>query len=231
MEAVLLSALCVSLCCFAESKVLYKSDTDFRMDPEDCSTFYILRDGKEFSFKCPDDFVVNAASRSCVPKGSPLDTCIQILQSTEGNCTFPSDKKLEYAENCARYYDCENKILEGNPKLTECPFPLLFDVESQRCDHFSMVQCGTRYEPKDACDYEDNHCRSAHCIPCHVRFPSCKGSPDGLNPWRGRERSPYFVVCQDERVVFQGRCPSAVDDKPRIFHPVHNMCVEHEEDD
>jgi hypothetical protein len=76
---------------------------------------------------------------------------VEILQYTGGNCTFPSDKKLEDAENCARYYDCENKISEGKAKLTECPFPLSFDAKSQRCDHFSMVQCGTRYEPKDVC--------------------------------------------------------------------------------
>jgi hypothetical protein len=76
---------------------------------------------------------------------------VKILQSSDDNCTFPSDKKLGDSGNCARYYDCENKISEEKAKLTECPFPLLFDIKSQRCDHFSMVQCGTRYEPKDAC--------------------------------------------------------------------------------
>lgn len=50
-------------------------DSDFRVDPEDCSKFHIFRNGEEFVFKCPDDFVVNTVTRACVPKGSSKDTC------------------------------------------------------------------------------------------------------------------------------------------------------------
>jgi hypothetical protein len=75
MNAILLTVLSASLYCCAESAALYKTEINFRVDPEDCSRFYILRDGRELLFKCPDDFVVNTATRSCVPKGSKLDTC------------------------------------------------------------------------------------------------------------------------------------------------------------
>lgn len=58
---------------------------------------------------------------------------------------------VEYSDNCAKYIDCKDKTTTGEPNVKECPFPLPFDDKSQKCEHFSMVRCGTRYEPKDAC--------------------------------------------------------------------------------
>ena len=71
-------------------------------------------------------------------------------------------------------------------------------------------------------DYEENHCRSSMgCIPCHVRFPSCKGLPNGLNPWVGREGSPYYAVCSNERVVYHDMCD--FENKKEIFHPLKRI--------
>ncbi|XP_061179340.1 uncharacterized protein LOC133187964 [Saccostrea echinata] len=227
MNVLQISAICVTLWCFTDSAALQKTDSDFWVDPEDCSKFYILRDGKEFLFKCPEDYVINSATRLCVPKGSTQDTCLKTLQKTQGVCSLTSHEKLANAENCAKYYDCDTKVSSvGEAEVKECPYPLLFDENSQRCHHYSTVQCGTRYEPKDACEYEENQCKSAHCIPCYMRFPSCKGSPDGLNPWKGKEGSPEFVVCKDERVVFQGGCQRNSDVKQRIFSPKYKICVD-----
>ena len=70
-----------------------------------------------------------------------------------GKCTGKSDKTAN-TESCAKYYDCRDAIpASGEPKLKECPFPYLFDEKLQECLHFSQVDCGTRYEPKDACKY------------------------------------------------------------------------------
>ncbi|XP_062594718.1 uncharacterized protein LOC134256037 isoform X2 [Saccostrea cucullata] len=218
----------------ADSATLQRTDLDFRVDPEDCTKFYIVKDGHEFLFKCPEDYVINPTTRSCVPRGSTQDTCVKILQKTQGICALHSDEKFVDANSCAKYKDCETKKSPSGKtaqsRVKECPYPLLFDEKSQRCHHYSTVQCGNRYEPKDACEYEENQCKSAHCIPCHVRFPSCKGSPDGLNPWKGREGSPEFVVCKDERVVFQSRCQRASDGKPRIFSPIDKICVDFKND-
>ncbi|XP_011439778.3 uncharacterized protein [Magallana gigas] len=230
MKFIILSAICFSMTLSVEFSVIHRTDSDFRVDPEDCSRFYIRRNGKEFQLKCPGDDVVNTFTRSCVPKGSSQDTCVNIIQTEKGNCSKDS-RMVEYSDNCAKYIDCKDETTTGEPNVKECPFPLLFDDKSQKCEHFSMVRCGTRYEPKDACEYEENQCRSAHCVPCHVRFPSCRGSTDGLIPWGGREWSPYFAMCQSGRVVFQGQCPAVSDDKPTIFHPVHNVCMEIDLDD
>lgn len=75
---------------------------------------------------------------------------VNIIQTEKGNCSKDS-RMVEYSDNCAKYIDCKDKTTTGEPNVKECPFPLLFDDKSQKCEHFSMVRCGTRYEPKDAC--------------------------------------------------------------------------------
>ena len=59
----------------AASLTSFQDDSHFRVDNEDCSRFYIRRNGKEIQMKCPDDHAVNTNTRSCVPKGSFPDTC------------------------------------------------------------------------------------------------------------------------------------------------------------
>lgn len=76
MKFIILSAICFSMTLSVEFSVIHRTDSDFRVDPEDCSRFYIRRNGKEFQFKCPGDDVVNTFTRSCVPKGSSQDTCM-----------------------------------------------------------------------------------------------------------------------------------------------------------
>lgn len=74
-------------------------------------------------------------------------------------------------------------------------------------------------------EYESNACKhSSHCVPCEIRFPSCKGRADGINAWSGRERTPYFVVCENERLVRQGQC--TYDEESHIvFDPIERACV------
>ena len=72
-------------------------------------------------------------------------------------------------------------------------------------------------------EYDAFQCSSAHCIPCSIRFPSCSGLPDGLNSWSGREWSPYYVMCEEERVTFQGEC--VADKSAKVFHPEQKQCV------
>ena len=61
----------------------FQDDSHFRVDNEDCSRFYIRRNGKEIQMKCPDDHVVNTNTRSCVPKGSSSDTCKCNIQNNQ----------------------------------------------------------------------------------------------------------------------------------------------------
>ena len=56
--------------------------------------------------------------------------------------------------------------------------------------------------------YIANACRGMSCKPCQERFGSCKGFHNGLQQWPGRENTPYFLVCKDQRVVFHSKCIS-----------------------
>ncbi|KAK7480027.1 hypothetical protein BaRGS_00028760 [Batillaria attramentaria] len=130
-----------------------------------------------------------------------------------------------HPENCAWYYNCSlqpdavmEKFYGGH--VMECPYPQLFSTQSLQCEDFEDVECRGRYEPKSPCDYRANHCHeTSHCIPCWVRYASCLGQEDGLNPWPEMEWRPFFVECYRQRTVFQGSC-----DKSAVFSPLTRAC-------
>lgn len=75
-------------------------------------------------------------------------------------------------------------------------------------------------------DYEVNQCDGhADCIPCEVRFPSCRGLADGVNTWRGRRVSPFYVLCRQQRVVRSGMCKQ--EGTTATFDPEKNACVDY----
>ncbi|KAK3605717.1 hypothetical protein CHS0354_013514 [Potamilus streckersoni] len=130
--------------------------------------------------------------------------------------------------NCAKYYECT--VSQGSQPILqakECLYPLLFDKDSGKCVHYSDTTCDDRAAPKSPCEYDANQCRSSHCVPCHIRYPSCIGLPDGENFWAGREWTPYYIICHDERVVFTGECSTS--DKTEIFNPDKKECAEFED--
>ncbi|XP_061186879.1 uncharacterized protein LOC133195006 [Saccostrea echinata] len=222
----------------------------WRADPADCSKFWMCVVGKPAEFKCPSNTVVNHMMQACVPSGSYLDICSKKQPSmTEKKATTktpltpkPTTKKplvnpytemckytptalLPHPGSCAQHVDC-SMVTKGVIGVFECPFPTLWNPETKQCDNALSVKCGTRWEPKDPCEYNSNICKqSAHCIPCEVRFPSCKGRPDGINAWSSRERTPYFVVCENERLVHQGQCTYDEETSHIIFDPVERVCV------
>lgn len=73
-------------------------------------------------------------------------------------------------------------------------------------------------------DYLAHSCRNAHCSPCHIRYATCSGLPDGINVWRGREKTPFYVVCQAERVAFHGRCINPEPGKRQIYDGEYHTC-------
>lgn len=139
-------------------------------------------------------------------------------------CKASPTAVLPHPQSCAKQVDC-SLVMAGMVGVMECPFPTLWSTDTKRCDNPFTVKCGTRWEPKDACEYESNACKhSSHCVPCEIRFPSCKGRADGINAWSGRERTPYFVVCENERLVRQGQC--TYDEESHIvFDPIERACV------
>ncbi|XP_060066265.1 uncharacterized protein LOC132546564 [Ylistrum balloti] len=210
----MVSAFEITRECESSTGVQWKKDQD------DCSVFYLCYNGRKTRYYCPENMVTDPNSQSCVPRGSTLDKC-----SGKGKPVPQCNAALK--ESCARYIACPVPKETGTPvipEVQECPYPLLYDEESQRCAYPETVKCGDRTEPKDPCDYKANQCQGPNCVPCSDRHPGCSGRPDGLNVWSGREKTPYFVVCRGERVVYQGLCPQG--NKGQIFDPEIKGCAD-----
>ncbi|XP_050412528.2 uncharacterized protein LOC126827300 [Patella vulgata] len=210
-------------------KCVQRSSRDIRPDPRDCSMFYICISGSIYKYSCQHN-VYDPYTASCVPKHSKHDTCSKVdgrtQQWAQKRCPPISTSLLPHPTNCAQFYNCSKSAMElgWEDNLQECPYPQLYNVQRKRCEHYSMVQCDSRKEPFSQCDYMINQCRTSHCIPCSVRYPSCVGLPDGLNVWKDRSESPYFVVCKGNRAVYTGSCGS----RPftQIFDSRKRMCVD-----
>ncbi|GFN82484.1 hypothetical protein PoB_000899000 [Plakobranchus ocellatus] len=121
--------------------------------------------------------------------------------------TAMSHQKFPHPANCAWYLDCTvtpDAVMRTffSTYVSECPYPQMFsDVTRQ-------------------CEYRANQCQeSSHCVPCWVRYASCIGKSEGLNPVSGMAWQPAFVECHKERTVFQGSCNSGT-----VFSPVTRAC-------
>ncbi|XP_069142060.1 uncharacterized protein [Argopecten irradians] len=197
-------------------------------DKTDCSTFFMCYQGRHFKYICPSGLVWAPDSRMCVKKGSPEDKCTTPVTARQP-CVSGVKARESQQDNCAKYYECGVSRTAGSstPTLMECPYPLLFDEQKERCEFPEVVKCDQRKEPTDPCEYDVNRCdESADCPPCYVRFPSCKGLPEGLNPWKGKEWTPHFTVCKKERVVYSGTCTPTDSGQQRMFNPDERTCVE-----
>ena len=54
-------------------------------------------------------------------------------------------------DNCAQFYDCSKPVTELGQYIQECPYPQLFNEDTHQCEHFSQVDCRSRYQPKAPC--------------------------------------------------------------------------------
>ncbi|XP_041379685.1 uncharacterized protein LOC121392602 [Gigantopelta aegis] len=195
-------------------------------DPRDCSKFYLCFAGKKYDFDCGKS-VWDPDTKTCVGRGSRWDKCSIKTELEKLNpCYEGGNGMTAKSDNCAQYFDCRSRetTISQDPHLKECPYPLLYNEDEKRCEPHTSVECGKRKEPVDPCEYEANQCKFAHCVPCNVRFSSCNALPDGLNPWVGREWSPFFVVCQKNRVVYNGQCDMT--NGLQMFSPIKKMCVD-----
>ncbi|OWF42966.1 uncharacterized protein LOC110460389 [Mizuhopecten yessoensis] len=157
-----------------------------------------------------------------VDLGKPVLGGLTVIQ-TQTVCQSTPKERLPHS-NCGKYVDCHS----GVPLVHECPYPQLYNIYTEQCQHHDLVQCQTRKEPKSPCDYDAYQCGlSSHCMPCELRFPSCDGAGDGPNPWTGREWTPYFITCYKERLTFQSKCSLAASSAASyVFDPVKKRCVD-----
>ncbi|KAH3819937.1 uncharacterized protein LOC127881677 [Dreissena polymorpha] len=215
---------------------------DYQIIPKaDCMGFYICVWGSPVEMPpCPAGTRFSATVNACVHKGSDLDDCIPDSGVTATPVTTTGPLSVEercamfggiiaHPTECQAYYNCSvwyqyiPRLLEQH--MVECPYPQLFNADSEQCEHFENVTCGSRKEFKGACDYRQNQCAAAHCIPCNVRFGNCVGKLDGLAPHEAKLWSPFYVVCYKERAVEHNRCPQDAGGRTQLFHPVLIQCV------
>ncbi|XP_076448571.1 uncharacterized protein LOC143285210 [Babylonia areolata] len=235
--AVLLLSVAFS---WAYTPCTQRSFRDFRTDPSDCRTFYICSLGQLVSMRCPAGSVIDVHTRSCVPAHSFLDTCSGRQTTHHAPCPRGGSKsRVPHPTRCAQYYECGG--MDGQRAATpggrgwdrgqrECPYPFVFSAKDSKCVPLGPGVCGTREEPLDHCDYQANNCEGhADCVPCHIRFPSCRGQKDGLNAWAGRQGSPYYVTCHQQRVLSTGMCKQ--DGAVSVFDAETQQCVKKDEEE
>ncbi|KAK3750276.1 hypothetical protein RRG08_015769 [Elysia crispata] len=91
----------------------------------------------------------------------------------------------------------------------ECRYPQLFDQVTGRCREFLNVDCQSRFEPYDQCEYSARQCAedSLHCVPCKDRFGECRGRENGVYPLHGPHSwSPVFITCYLQRNIARDEC-------------------------
>ncbi|KAK3610006.1 hypothetical protein CHS0354_032352 [Potamilus streckersoni] len=209
---------------------------EWKKDSTDCSVFYLCVGETAVKYTCPVNTVADVKERACVPKKSAADECAtSAFEQTDGELHIREQDTVHecktgdtesHDKGCAKYFECI-KAENGSRvmKEQECPYPMLYDVTSGKCNDYQNVKCENRPEPKNPCEYEANQCKGAMCTPCYVRYPSCAEQPNGKNPWIGREWSPYYIICENGRVTLQGQCPHG-DTGYQIFDPYSKECVE-----
>ncbi|XP_048257665.1 uncharacterized protein LOC124146559 isoform X2 [Haliotis rufescens] len=155
---------------------------------------------------------------------------VEICAATSDVCSTTSATLIAHPTKCAQYYNCSAPGLKINryilgPHLQECPFPQLYNPETQRCEHYSMVKCGKRTEPLGMCEYAKHACFGGRYCgpPCHVYSPTCRNLSDGLNVYEYRLNSPHYVVCVNQRLVYTGVCHN-YGTGPNIFDSKLRAC-------
>ena len=97
-----------------------------------CDAYYQCQGGVAIPVKCPKGTVFESVSRLCKPGNHSIDL------------------------GCQLYCNPDFKMWNGFPNnLAECPYPEQFSEETQRCENFTKVTCGTRPQVKDYCKYTE----------------------------------------------------------------------------
>ncbi|XP_069104084.1 LOW QUALITY PROTEIN: uncharacterized protein [Argopecten irradians] len=182
--------------------------------PGQLTKYIVCRDDRTLSQEACANGYYDDAARICTLKFDPADP--------EPYCAIKPNDLVANEMLCSQYYDCSKPGSAYGRNLHECQYPLLFSRTTKSCQDFSTVDCDTRFEPIQPCEYLQNKCvptpGSAACVPCAERLPPCIGRPDGNNTFPGRENTPYFITCFKNRTIFVRTCEQG------YFDPISKMC-------
>ncbi|BFZ06669.1 hypothetical protein BsWGS_09708 [Bradybaena similaris] len=191
-----------------------------------------LEDGPHFDPRFPfsehfyicDNGTVSE-KRSCQEDGRIFDpiardcTDTVLEDSVKTFCTRNPAAIFADWTRCSLLYDCSrpNWHMKLKPYQTECVYPRLFDPNTASCASFHDVNCDTRPEPIQPCDYVVGHCSDTDCIPC---VASCLGLRDGPNAYPGQVLTGFYLVCQKQRTIDERVCAAG-----SVFDPQMRSCL------
>ncbi|XP_035829800.1 uncharacterized protein LOC118479190 [Aplysia californica] len=131
-----------------------------------------------------------------------------------------SDDDIDYTRE--GFYRMEPfRVVDAGVFVWECRYPQLFDDVTMRCREFINVDCKSRFEAVDQCEYSQRQCVGGHCMPCERRFGYCRERPDGVYPLHELRWTPVFLTCYRERNIAQDECAPPTP----IFSPERLDCV------
>ncbi|CAF4523879.1 unnamed protein product, partial [Rotaria sp. Silwood2] len=101
-------------------------------DPYDCSAFHYCNGGVDKPGFCEPGLFWDKKLGCQWPKDVP--NCVHKCPQNGESLRFVAP------HSCCHYYECVN----GHQKEKVCPLHKLFSVETKKCEHFQVVNCGAR---------------------------------------------------------------------------------------
>nr|XP_034307184.1 uncharacterized protein LOC117682829 [Crassostrea gigas] len=208
----------------------------------------LLQDEREKSIEMARN--VNKLTKKLEMSDLALMTLQPLINLTDSDmveiCKKHPSLVLAHPRKCQQYYNCSMKEDENlsykyrvrRLYLTECDYPDLFSIETLKCENFTDVKCGSRYEVKWKCGYDRYTLRPVYDSPkaqsyshsCEDDNPFCIGYPDGIyeNENARKGNFGYYKKCYKDRVIEVGNCPDnsfpyrgdciSAFEIPRFFH-------------
>ncbi|XP_025107684.1 uncharacterized protein LOC112572292 [Pomacea canaliculata] len=209
-ESALVLSLAVAVCgvVAAGTGCLQTSALHFLADDSNCSTFYVCVMGQRSAVSCP---------RACLRQPDRQLCASLLLQrqmfSTEGSPGSLSTRlqaTSPHPTKCAQYYDCGATFTwwqQRDVQLRECPAPLVFSPVVHTCV-FPAPGCVATGRSRWMLVTMKSISATVTLTASRARFASrpVEVLADGVNTWRGRRVSPFYVLCRQQRVVRSGMC-------------------------
>nr|AKI30062.1 chitin binding beak protein 1 [Dosidicus gigas] len=203
-------------------------------DKTDCRNFLFCLSGRLKHFRCHNNKVFSTKTKTCVTLNEAAGQCstdfsrkVHEIVNPYSYCQLHPTAVLPHPDSCALFYNCSRPTSLGkyfSPYVDECPYPELFSKTTKRCEPYRTVHCERRPEPRDVCQYRQNWCGQSHCVPCHIRFPSCRGKSEGLNSVPYVKWGPQYIECRHGRLITKSKCIGKPG-QPAVFSPQSRSCI------
>ncbi|CAF1617649.1 unnamed protein product [Adineta ricciae] len=169
-------------------------------DPYDCSAYHYCNGGVDTPRYCDPGLFWHKKHGCQWPK--------DVLDCTP-KCPANGQRiRLVAPHSCCHYYECIN----GHLKEQVCPLHKLYAVETKTCENFQVVNCGSRKNCIDLCDYDYS--------PSCEFVPVCRDKPNGNYVDQYRPNCQFHYTCLESRTFNYKPC-----DQGHSFSVQHQRCL------